>query len=70
MNNSSVPLVQASRLPNGYVMIQVMPGVTDPVVTLMQVAEACAKGAQQQLAEERKPSIAVAPLGMRVPRSD
>ena len=71
MNNSAFPLVQASLLPaSGRIHVQVMPGVADPVKTLMQVASACAQAAQQQLdAERSKPSIEVAPPGMRVPRS-
>jgi len=59
------PLVQAS-LVNGYIRIQVMPGVTNPAATLMEVADACAQAAQGM----RKPTIQVAPPGMRVARSD
>jgi len=64
MSNSQ-PLVQAS-LVNGYIRIQVMPGVADPAQALMDVSEACAQAAQGM----RKPTIQVAPPGMRVPRSD
>ena len=68
---SSIPLVQASLIPmNGQIVIQVMPGVNDPVRCLMQVASACAQAAQDQLETERKPSIIVPPPGLRVPRSD
>ena len=72
MNDGNIPLVQASLIPaRGQIKIQVMPGVTDPVLCLMQVASACVNAAQGKLTEERtKPIIERAPPGMRVPRSD
>ena len=63
--SNNIPLVQASRV-GGYIRIQIMPGVTNPAETLMEVSEACAQAAQGM----RKPTIQVAPPGMRVPRSD
>ena len=64
---NSRPLVQVSRLKD-QLMVQVMPGVDDPVKTLMQVAVACVQAAEGQLEKERNPTIQAAPPGMRVPR--
>ncbi len=75
MGISHVPLVQATLIPErSQIMIAVMPGVTDPVMCLMQVSAACVNAAQEKLAEERakhrkEPSILRAMPGMRVPRN-
>ena len=66
-------MVEAHYIPSmNKIQLQFGPMITDPVQVLMQVSAACANAAQEKLTEERsgrKGNIAVAPAGMRIPRS-
>ncbi len=66
-------MVEAHYIPSiNKIEVKFGPMISDPTRTLLQVIAACANGAQDKLAEERKgrTGIAVAPAGMRIPRSD
>ena len=67
-------MVEAHYIPSAnQIQLQFGPMITDPVKALMQVAAACTNAAQGKLDDERagrKGNIAVAPAGMRIPRSD